>query len=93
MSVNPPSFVVAVMVAVPSPTPLIIPFETVATDVSDDVHVIPFFVASNGVITAFTVTVLPFSTVTLSSVSSIPVTATLCGVSYVTFVYATAGAR
>ena len=76
VAVKPPSFVVAVMFAVPSETPLTVPFETVATFSLSDVHVIPFFVASVGVITAFIVAVFPFSTL-ISLLSRLtPVTGT-----------------
>ena len=50
-----PLLVLAVMVAVPPPTAVILPFETVATDVSDELHLTVLFVASAGATVAFTV--------------------------------------
>ncbi len=71
-----PLLEVAVMVAVPSATPVITPFETVATLVLLEVHLMLLLVAFDGVTVALTVTVSPVFTVTEDLLTVTPVTST-----------------
>ena len=57
VAVNLPSFVVTVIVVAPNPTAVIVPFETVATLVSLEVHVTVLSVAFSGKTVAIKVSV------------------------------------
>ena len=72
-----PLEVVTVTVAVPSPTAVILPFSTVATDGSDELHITDLSVAFAGITVAVSVALSP--TVSESSVlfSVTPVTSTV----------------
>ena len=76
-SVKLPSLVVAVIVAVPTETPVTSPeLFTVATDSSLLVQVTFLLVASSGMTLAATSATLPISTVSVAGVTSTPVTGT-----------------
>ena len=65
-----PSLVVAVIVAVPSATPVTLPASTVATFSSEELHVIVLSVASSGVIVADNVTDSPTLTVAVAGLTA-----------------------
>ena len=71
-----PLFVFAVMVAVPGPIAVTLPFDTVATLLLLVVQVIVLFVAFDGLIVAVRVAVLFFSSVSLVLFSVTPVSET-----------------
>ena len=72
-----PSFAVAVMVAVPALTAVIVPLLTAATLSSSDVQLRVLSVAFSGVTSAVSLYILPASSVNVLSESVIPFTDTL----------------
>ena len=72
-----PLLVFAVTVALPTPTAVILPFDTVATDLFDVVHVTVLFVAFVGAIVAVTVVLCPLARFTLLFESVIDSTGTM----------------